>query len=158
MPKKDTIVAGKATTYQAPDPAGGVKLETFIPWTLVKRGVKKQVITPLDTPEQFREEAIQEHQIRTVEQDSPVIKAMGLAHHWQRLLDQGKVASFADIAAAEGMDKGQVSRILRLALLAPEVTEACIAAEKPGIGLDRVLRDGISLVWEAQRKSFHPAT
>jgi hypothetical protein len=29
-------------TSQIPDPAGGVKLETFIPWTLVKRGVKKQ--------------------------------------------------------------------------------------------------------------------
>ncbi len=54
MPKKNTGVAGKAVTYEIPNPAGGVKLETFIPWTLVKRGVKKQVITPLDAPEQFR--------------------------------------------------------------------------------------------------------
>jgi hypothetical protein len=29
-------------TYEIPDPAGGVKLETFIPWTLVKRGAKKK--------------------------------------------------------------------------------------------------------------------
>ena len=31
-----------------PLPAGGVQMETFLPWTLVRRGLKKQVITPLD--------------------------------------------------------------------------------------------------------------
>jgi hypothetical protein len=57
MPKKDQAVLGEAVTYQFPDPAGGVQLETFIPWTLTKRGVKREVITPLDAPEAFREEA-----------------------------------------------------------------------------------------------------
>lgn len=47
MPKKDQAVTGEAVTYQIPAPAGGVQLETFIPWTLVKRGVKREVITPL---------------------------------------------------------------------------------------------------------------
>ena len=37
---------GDPVTYQLPNPAGGVQLETFVPWTLVKRGLKKQVITP----------------------------------------------------------------------------------------------------------------
>jgi hypothetical protein len=37
-------------------------LETFIPWTLVKRGVKRPVITPLDAPEEFRDEAAAERQ------------------------------------------------------------------------------------------------
>lgn len=41
---------GDPVTYQLPSPAGGVQLETFVPWTLVKRGLKKQVITPLDAP------------------------------------------------------------------------------------------------------------
>jgi hypothetical protein len=157
MPKKDTIVTGKAVTYPIPNPAGGVKLETFIPWTLVKRGVKKQVITPIDAPEQFREEARRDKKIRKAEQDSALVRALGLAHYWQRLLDEGKVTSFADIAAAEGVDKGQVSRILRLAHLAPDVAEACLAAKLPGIALDRILRDGIPKEWDAQRQSNHPA-
>ncbi len=38
---------GDPVTYQLPSPAGGVQLETFVPWTLVKRGLKKQIITPL---------------------------------------------------------------------------------------------------------------
>ena len=84
MPKKDTIVTGKPTTYQIPNPAGGVKLETFIPWTLVKRGVKKQVITPIDAPQQFREEVRKEKEIRKAEQDSPLVKALGQAHYWGR--------------------------------------------------------------------------
>lgn len=41
---------GDPVTYQTPLPAGGVQLETFLPWTLVRRGLKKQVITPLDAP------------------------------------------------------------------------------------------------------------
>lgn len=36
---------GDPVTYQLPNPAGGVQLETFVPWTLVKRGLRKQVIT-----------------------------------------------------------------------------------------------------------------
>ncbi|TCW31547.1 hypothetical protein [Gulbenkiania mobilis] len=48
---------GDPVTYQLPNPAGGVQLETFVPWTLVKRGLKKQVITPLDAPQEFLEEA-----------------------------------------------------------------------------------------------------
>lgn len=38
---------GDPVTYQLPSPAGGAQLETFVPWTLVKRDLKKRVITPL---------------------------------------------------------------------------------------------------------------
>lgn len=41
MAKKDIgKFTGEAVTFQIPNPAGGVKMETFIPWTLVKRGVR----------------------------------------------------------------------------------------------------------------------
>ena len=46
---------GDPVTYQTPLPAGGVQMETFLPWTLVRRGLKKQVITPLDAPQEFLE-------------------------------------------------------------------------------------------------------
>ena len=36
---------GDPETYQTPLPAGGVQMETFLPWTLVRQGLKKQVIT-----------------------------------------------------------------------------------------------------------------
>lgn len=62
MPRKNQAVVGEAVTYKIPAPAGEVQLETFIPWTLVKRGVKREVITPLDAPQAFREEAAAERQ------------------------------------------------------------------------------------------------
>ena len=37
---------GRPITHELPTPAGGVRLETFVPWTLVRRGLKKRVITP----------------------------------------------------------------------------------------------------------------
>lgn len=152
MPKKDTIVADKATTYQAPDPAGGVKLETFIPWKLVKRGVKKQVITPLDAPEQFQEEVIQEHQIRKAEQDSPLIKALGQAHFWTTLLESGKVASPADVAQLESMDVTRVRELLRLTLLSPDLVEMILENQQPRcLSLEFLLRNALPRDWVAQR-------
>ena len=53
---------GDPVTYQTPLPAGGVQMETFLPWTLVRRGLKKQVITPLDAPQEFLDEAQRERQ------------------------------------------------------------------------------------------------
>jgi hypothetical protein len=32
---------GRPVTHEIPTPAGGVRLETFIPWRLVQRGVKE---------------------------------------------------------------------------------------------------------------------
>ena len=55
---------GDPVTYQTPLPAGGVQMETFLPWTLVRRGLRKQIITPLDAPQEFMEEARRERQAR----------------------------------------------------------------------------------------------
>ena len=52
MAKMDKgVLTGKPVTYQIPSPAGEVQMETFIPWTLVKRGVRREIITPLDAPQ-----------------------------------------------------------------------------------------------------------
>jgi len=60
-----------------------------VPWTLVKRGLRKQIITPLDAPQEFREEAHRERQAREWVQDTARLRALGLAYHWQRLLAGG---------------------------------------------------------------------
>lgn len=37
--KNEIVVTGKAVSYQIPNPDGGVKLETFVPYTLIKDGL-----------------------------------------------------------------------------------------------------------------------
>ena len=156
MAKKDKgLLTGDPVTYQTPSPAGGVQMETFIPWTLVKRGVKRQVITPIDAPEQFQVEATMERQERKAAQDTPLIRALGLAHHWQRLLDDGKVQTIGDIAQMEGVDVTQVRRLLRLVLLAPTLIEMIVVSnEQTSINLEFVLRRAMPANWQEQRALF----
>ncbi len=143
---------GDPVTYQLPNPAGGVRLETFVPWTLVKRGIKKQVITPFDAPQQFLSEATREREARDAAQDTSLMRALGLAHHWQRLLDEQRAASVAEIARDEGMDVTQVRRLLRLALLAPNVLEMLVNSSD--FVLEMVMRRPWPSSWAAQRRGF----
>jgi hypothetical protein len=78
------LVQGGAVTREIPAPAGGVVIETFVPWKMVRRGVRKRIVTPLGEPEAFSEEAADD----SAAQDTPLLRALGLAHHWQRLLDE----------------------------------------------------------------------
>ncbi len=139
---------GRPITHELPTPAGGVRMETFVPWTLVRRGLKKRVITPLDAPQEFLAEAKQERAAQAAAQDSALMRALGLAHHWQRLLDEERAASVAEIATDEGMDVTQVRRVMRLTLLAPEVIERLVDA--PDILLEQVMRRPWPSVWNEQ--------
>ena len=143
---------GDPVTYQLPSPAGGVQLETFVPWTLVKRGLKKQVITPLDAPQEFLEEARRERLVREAAQDTPLMRALGLAYHWQRLLDEGRFTSITEIAAAESIDRGHASRIAQLTRLAPDIVEACVVEKAVRLVLERLIRRALPLDWAAQRE------
>jgi hypothetical protein len=128
------------------------ELETFIPWMLVKRGVKREVITPLDAPEAFRKEAAAERQARKAAKDSALVRALGLAHHWQALLHTGKAKTPADIARLEALNVVQVREILRLTLLAPDIIEAIVDARAPGrLTLEFLSRRSIPRDWEEQR-------
>lgn len=148
MNKNQGKQMGKPKVRRLPTPAGGVRMETFIPWTLVKRGAKKDVITPLDAPQAFREQARQERIDTGADRDTPLLRALGLAHHWQRLLDERKVASVAEIAQAEGIDVTQIRRLLRLNLLAPAVLESLV--QSSSARLDEVIRTRWPAGWVQQ--------
>ncbi|AKZ25235.1 hypothetical protein ACNRBV_03745 [Ralstonia pseudosolanacearum] len=141
-------ILGEPVTRKLPAPAGGVQLETFVPWTLVKRGSKKEVVTPLDAPQEFVAEARRERRARDATQDTPLMRALGLAHYWQRLLDTQRFASVAEIAEAEGIDVSRAYRLLRLALLAPEIIEQLIAVS--GTALEPMMRRSWPTEWRAQ--------
>lgn len=141
---------GSPVTHEIPTPAGGVRLETFIPWKLVQRGSRKQIITPLDSPQEFVSEAARERDARAAGEDSALLRTLGLAHHWQRLLDEQRAATAADIAEAEGIDVTQVRRVVRLTLLAPTVIERLVGS--PDVVLEKVVRRPWPSGWEDQSK------
>lgn len=154
MAKKDKgTLTGDPVTYQIPAPAGGVQMETFIPWTLVKRGVRRQVITPIDAPEQFQRESLVEQSVFKHTKDSPLIRALGLAHYWQQLLGDGKYRSLTEIAAIEGIDRSRVSRLAQLVSLSPETVANCIN-KKTGLTLEQLTRAAMPTGWNEQRIRF----
>ena len=159
MAKNDRgMMTGEPVTYQIPAPAGGVQMETFIPWTLVKRGVRRQVITPIDAPEHFQKEAVLERSARKHAKDSPLIRALGLAHYWQRLLDEGKYRSLTEIAGLEGIDLAQASRIAQLCELAPALIETCLAVGSPTYTLEKMSRRRPPRCWKNQLDELRPAS
>ncbi|TCS99159.1 hypothetical protein EDC36_103223 [Tepidimonas ignava] len=130
-------IEGAPVTQKLPTPAGGVKLETFVPWRLVQRGIRRAVIAPPGAPKGVEVHSTWAGPARTEAKDTALIRALGLAHHWQRLLTEGRVASAAEIAKAEGMDVSQVHRLMRLTLLAPELVERLAAT--PELPVERLL-------------------
>jgi hypothetical protein len=131
-------IEGAPVTQTLPTPAGGVKLETFVPWRLVQRGIRRAVIAPAGVRKVVEVVSTGDEPLRTEAKDTALMRALGLAHYWQRLLHDGRVASVAEIATAEGMDVTQVRRVMRLTLLAPEVIERLVDA--PDIVLEQVMR------------------
>ena len=68
-----------------------------------------------------------------------------------RLLE-GEIGSIAGLARAEGRQRTYVGRLLPLAFLAPDITEAIVEGRQPpSMTIDR-LRDPIPMDWNEQRK------
>jgi hypothetical protein len=64
-------------------------------------------------------------------QDPALIQAVAKAHLWWTWIKSGEVESLAEIARREGIDKGQVTRWLRLAFLSPMLVRQIRAGTHP---------------------------
>ncbi len=91
-----------------------------VPRAIRRRGGRKVVVSPDGSvlPNAPR------HVTTTA--DPSLLKALGRAFRWKRLLDDGIYASVSDIARAEKLDRTYVGDVLRLTLLAPRVVEAIV--------------------------------
>lgn len=132
-----------------PKPAGGIKLESFVPLTLVKKPIRKEVVLP---PGAVPLAKRQPSASAAVDLESPGLRALGLAFHWQCLLDAGTYPSMTAIALAEGVQLSQVSRLASLAHLAPDIVEACLAQPMRKWSLERLIRCAGLPEWTAQRQ------
>ena len=83
--------------------------------------------------------------------DGVLVKALARAWRWQKLLDKGVYGSVTEIAEAERISKSYVSRLLRLALLAPDLVEAILGGwTDQRVMLERLDRP-LPAGWEEQR-------
>lgn len=112
-----------------------------VPFRVVKRGGRKEMQLP-DGSAQPR---------RT---DSTLVKALGRAFRWKRMLESGEFATIAELAEREGIAPSYMTRVLRLTLLAPDIVEAILdGTQGPEVTLAR-LQDPFPLVWAEQPGHF----
>ncbi len=64
-------------------------------------------------------------------QKNDLFRLVAKAHTWFKDITSGKVVSIQDIARRENIDLGDVSRILPLAFLAPDIVEAIAKNKQP---------------------------
>jgi hypothetical protein len=84
--------------------------------------------------------------------DGTLVKALARASRWQRMLDAGVYNSVSDIGDAENISKSYVSRILRLALLAPDIVEAILTGRTDQALTLEWLKRPLPAGWEEQRR------
>lgn len=121
-----------------------MKLSTFIPLQIRKRGVRKVVI---------RSDGESTGPAARGEFDSPMLVALARAFYRQQLLDEGVVASGTDIAQREGLHYSTVNELLRLTLLEPAIIQAILAGQQPRcMSLIWFQRNPLPLDWIAQQR------
>jgi hypothetical protein len=130
--------------------AGSAKTEperitVRVPLVFRKRGGRKTVTAP-DTPRAF---VAQDHNGH-----GALVRAIARAFRWRTVIETGAHATIADLAAAEEVNPSYASRVLRLALLAPDIVDLILDRRRPtGITLDRLMRP-FPVAWEQQRSIF----
>ncbi len=91
----------------------------------------------LDLPVKFRRRGVEMKLVITDERERPpapdphLIVAVAQGRQWFAKIRDGDVQSVRDLGDLHGVDQGDVSRILRLGLLAPDIVEAILAGRQP---------------------------
>ncbi len=116
-----------------------------VPLAIRKRGGRKVVVSPDGSVLPTAPRHV------TTNADPAMLKALGRAFRWKRLLDDGTYASISDIARAEKLDRTYVGDVLRLTLLAPEIVEAILEGQAgQAVTLPRLIEPW-PIIWQDQK-------
>jgi hypothetical protein len=63
--------------------------------------------------------------------DHAVVKGALRAFRWQRMLDEGVCGMIEELARRARVNRGYMSRVRRLTLLAPDIVEAILDGRQP---------------------------
>ena len=132
-----------------PNPAGDGRTITIrVPISIRRRGGRKLVLAPDGT--NVPTSPVCRHV------DNAMVKAIARAFRWREMLETGKHATIAEIAAAEKINESYVGRVLRLTLLAPDIVEAILAGWQPAETTLAVLMRPFSVGWREQQAKICP--
>jgi len=124
--------------------SAGIVITQELPLQLRRRGVEQRLVIPGEPQVWARV-------------DQTLLTAVARAHCWLTDLISGEAPSMVAIAAQAGVSKRYVSRLVRLALLAPELVERIAEGRQaPDLSAQSLLTGQLEvpLSWQAQRRTF----
>jgi len=88
-------------------------------------------------------------------QDLTVLQtALARGRQWQKMLESGKFKNLREIATAENVDPGYVSRIMNMNLLCPEIVRRILDDDiESDFSFNEIYRD-IPVRWDDQFRKF----
>lgn len=120
-------------------------VSTEVPMRFRRRGGQAVIVLPDGARAVARKEA---------KVDNTMVKLLARGFRWQHLLESGAYATIEDLAAAEKINASYVSRILRLAFLAPDIVEAILDGQHPPSLTAKRLMEPFPTDWAEQRRHF----
>ena len=125
----------------------GATLIVRIPMRFRRHGGRKRIVAP---------DGSELAPATRPQPDGTLVKALARAWRWQRQLDEGIYTSLSEIGDAENISKSYVSRILRLALLAPDIVEAILEGRSDQALMLEQLERPLPASWAGQRAVLRP--
>ena len=131
---------------QAEVACDGRNVTVQVPLTFRRRSGRKQVVSPNG---EFAWAP------RPARVDGTLVKALARAHRWQGMLEGGEYSSIEELARAERINPSYLARVLRLTLLAPDITDSILDGrhDPERITLNRLMKP-LPAVWGEQLQSF----
>jgi hypothetical protein len=129
---------------QARPSLSGSTITVSIPFAAHRRGGRKIVRRPNGTDER--------PPAQRAPPDVSLIRLLGRAFRWRRLLESGAYSTVQEISDAEGVNSSYVSRILRLTLLSPTIVQAILDGRQ-GLQAPALLKP-FPIDWNLQQKRF----
>ncbi len=114
-----------------------------IPMTFRRRGGRKVIVLP---------DGSHGHPSPAATIDNAMVKAIARAFRWQKLLENGTYGCLDEIAKAERIGPSFISRVIRLASLAPDIVEAILDGRQPAHLTLKDLMVTFPVEWERQRR------
>ena len=149
-PTRETPAARRVVVTPSGKPRDfelGGRSVTFVPLAIKRRHSSKLILPPAG--EKF---------VRTTSTfDLPLIRTIGKAFYWQKLIDTGEVANATELARRFRLEPGWVSEVLRMTRLAPDIIRAVLDGRQPrhlNLHALRGRQAEVPLDWDSQRRDF----
>lgn len=142
--KRNVVItpAGKLRQFET-----GGRSVTFVPLTIKRRHRTKLIVPPAGAAVAGAPTSM----------DLPLVRTLGKAFYWERLIEIGEVANATELARLFKLEPGWVAEVLRMTLLAPDIVRAIVDGRQPrhlNLHAVRGRQKEVPLDWEEQRRLF----